>query len=510
MTHNRRAWSIAALVAGCMALLLLACNAPPEAPESRGIMQPRGGLMTVTATPNPRATLWSPMEVLVANATTEGWNGSSIANSTRATVVAPGCVTDNCWSWIKTNTSNAVNYVYWRMPTPYVVSDTSDASLHISFDIKVIQTPSAAIDLFRVYSTFLFDVFYPQLQLVPRSAGNGYNSLLLTTKASGAAVQFDMTDNQWHRIDVYADQQLTNYDMTKTPQAGEQPFALSVDGTPVATPTGRAPGLEYLGGNILNGLRVGQSGHQQTYQYAVDNFLAELCKSAAGTCVTPAAPIYVAVTMTNSPTPTPTATATRTPVATRPTATPTVSPTPWGGVTCPTAAVTVDASLADWAAIAATPMLLSAADASYIWPAGTATPSAGDLSGAFKCAHSSTELYVSGVISDSLVMLDGDAAQVAVDGWGDGFLRLRADDHQLLLSLDGRLRDLATLPITATVATTLTVAGWQFELGIPRAGLDLPSLTQRIIGLVFGLYDLDHEETLDHQMISPTRTVLLQ
>ena len=119
------------------------------------------------------------------------------------------------------------------------------------------------------------------------------------------------------------------------------------------------------------------------------------------------------------------------------------------------------------------------------------------------------------MITDSVLYqdsapIDDDAAQIAVDGWGDGFLRYRADDHELTITQDGRLRDLATLPITATVATTLTVAGWQFEIGIPREIIELPTLTQRLIGLVFGLIDDDDGGQLDQQMIAPTRTVLLQ
>ena len=206
-------------------------------------------------------------------------------------------------------------------------------------------------------------------------------------------------------------------------------------------------------------------------------------------------------------------TPTRTPGPTRATATHTVSPTPWTGITCPTAVVTVDANLADWAAIPATPMPLSAANAAYIWPA--ATPSVADLSGLFKCAHSADTLFLSGVITDSVLYqdsapVDDDAAQIALDALGDGFLRLRGDDHELTITQDGRLRDLATLPITATVATTLTVAGWQFEIGIPKSVLELPSLSRRLIGLVFGLIDDDDGGQLDQQIIAPTRTVLLQ
>ena len=44
MTHNTRAWSMVALVAGFLVLVALACSedGTPEVRQSRGIMQPRG------------------------------------------------------------------------------------------------------------------------------------------------------------------------------------------------------------------------------------------------------------------------------------------------------------------------------------------------------------------------------------------------------------------------------------------------------------------------------------
>jgi hypothetical protein len=205
-------------------------------------------------------------------------------------------------------------------------------------------------------------------------------------------------------------------------------------------------------------------------------------------------------------TPTNTPTATFTPTATR---TPTATPTAWpaGAFVCPTAAVTVDGSLSDWASIPATPVLLSAANAAYIWPA--ATPSTSDLSASFQCAHSADALLISGIITDSVryadsAPIDDDAVQIGVDGWGDGFLRLGADDHEVLVASDGRLRDFASLQITATTAISTTVGGWQFELRIPQATLELQSLFGRVINLVYGLIDDDDGGDADQVMTAPT------
>jgi hypothetical protein len=748
MTPNKRAWSMAALMAGLLALVALACSddGTPDVRQSRGIMQPRGDLMTVmvtpmaTATRPPMATLWSPMEVVPSTATAEGW---SVYSRSGPVTVQPtsSCVTNNCWQWNKQTPSAASAYVYWTLPTPYLIDATPDASLHIAFDIQVLETPSGDANVFMLKPGST--TFWPKL--VIRNSG-----VFEYTPYNGITWQWAISPNTWQHVDIYADQQPQNYRSTKTPQAGEYPHTVSIDGTPIATPTGLAPSLEWDGTNTITRILFGSELQSSSYKFALDNVLVEVCRSASGTCVTPTPqPLYVEVTATNSPTPattntftptpsntptitptpaptwtpaptatpaptntpgptptprptianqssdnihvydidtfnaysgnctalvaagatetwsisgsavyedvglnvsslvvcnvgdipkqcdlsstwlttgyseafigvvgcypafnactapsnyrelfggaqtqpctfggvpvggehsgmyderwwvypfgvlsqnysdrlqiqafggglsfgpicssagsaieiavdcgptptprptrtpspTPSPTVTRTPGPTRATATATLTPTAWSGITCPTAVVTVDANRADWTAIPATPMPLSAANASYIWPA--VTPSVADLSGIFWCAHSSDTLYLSGVITDSVLYqdsapIDDDAAQIAVDGWGDGFLRYRADDHELTITQDGRLRDLATLPITATVATTLTVGGWQFEIGIPKAIIELPTLTQRIIGLVFGLIDDDDGGQLDQQIIAPTRTVLLQ
>lgn len=760
MTHNTRAWSMAAIVAGCLVLIALACSddGTPEVRQSRGIMQPRGDPMTVTVTPMatatrpPMATLWSPMET-PATTIPEGWSDYDNYSANHYVQAGADCVTGGCWQWVDA-TPAASSYspsMIWIIPTAYAMTTvTPDASLHMSLDFRADQTPSASFyRIIQGYEASAENGFV--LAVVPRAA-NTPNAYRLSNYR-GNSFWWDMSDGQWHHIDIYADQQEPDYYLTKTPQAGEQPYRLVVDGTPIATPTGAPP---QLGGNLLRSLSVVRKVAQNSIMaFSMDNLSIEVCRSASGTCVTATPqPLYVEVTATNSPTPTatntpdatntftptptntptvtstpaptwtpeptatpaptftpgptptprptianqsnadihvydidtfnaysgnctalvaagatetwsisgsavyedvglsvsnlvvcnvgtvpkqcdlsstwlttgyseafngvvgcyptnnactapsnyretfggaksqpctfgetpaggehsgtyderwwvypfgvlsqnysdrleiraagaglsygscssagstiavavdcgpsptprpsrtpsptPSPTVTRTPVATRPTATATVSPTAWPGITCPTAVVTVDADRADWTAIPATPMPLRSADASYIWP--DATPSVADLSGIFWCAHSADTLFLSGVITDSVLYqdsapIDDDAAQIAVDGWGDGFLRYRADDHELTVTQDGRLRDLATLPITATVATTLTVAGWQFEIGIPRNVIELPTLTQRLIGLVFGLIDDDDGGQLDQQIIAPTRTVLLE
>lgn len=208
-------------------------------------------------------------------------------------------------------------------------------------------------------------------------------------------------------------------------------------------------------------------------------------------------------TPTDTPTPTSTPTATRTPTAT-PTATPTSTATPTAtptapAVACSSLAVTVDGSLADWAS--ATPMYLNAGNAAYLLPA--ATPSAADLSGAFWLACSGSDLLVAGLITDTQVITPGgallsigDAAQIALDGAGDGIVRPGQDDQDVFVAPDGRAASYDRPIPGATVAAAVTPGtGWRFEMRLPLASIWARLMSGSTFGRIFGLHDADGTAT---------------
>lgn len=278
-----------------------------------------------TATGEPRTSLNSPMET----AYPENWTGQVVSNAAISTVVAPNCVSGNCWQWSQDNTSNGIARVYNDVVTAYRPNLTPNASLHMSFAIKVVETPSAAINVFNWYDVGALPS-NPILKLQPRSAGDPWT---LQTGADNATFSWDMTDDAWHTVDIYADQQPYNYRLTRVPSRGEVPFAVSVDGTPIPTPTGFPLPAFVVATDAVGTLRWHGEENEATYKYNVDSVLVEVCKGITGVCQTPTpnTPIAVYWTVTPSSTPSPTSiasvVASYTPSST-PTASDTPSPTP--------------------------------------------------------------------------------------------------------------------------------------------------------------------------------------
>lgn len=278
--------------------------------------------VTVTATPRgARATLWSPMDA----APTETWSYYTSSGSAAIATVTTGCVTDQCWEWYQTTTAASQAQVRWAVPTPHGFDATPDGSLRVSFDIKVVATPSAggAFSFLQPYMGGSLGTF--SFSIRQRGAGDPF-----VWGTVGGDISWDMTDAEWHHIDVYADQQVDRYYQTRTPEAGEIPYRISVDGTPVPTPTGAPPDFSVAAGFTLDGWRMNYVDNR-THRIQLDNFLIEHMVCDGGTCPTATAGVLVTVTASPTPTHTPTSTptSTRTPTRTRgPTWTPSVTPTP--------------------------------------------------------------------------------------------------------------------------------------------------------------------------------------
>ena len=139
-------------------------------------------------------------------------------------------------------------------------------------------------------------------------------------------------------------------------------------------------------------------------------------------------------------------------------------------------------------------------------PTATATPNVN--AGTFYCAHHNDVLYIGGTITDAvktfLSLGEGDSVRVTLDGKADGENRLRVDDRDLWLGYDGRLRDFAIYPdSTITSAITDTVGGWSFEIGIPKADLDLLDIAAGdTIGATFAIIDNDGATTWSNILVS--------
>ena len=195
------------------------------------------------------------------------------------------------------------------------------------------------------------------------------------------------------------------------------------------------------------------------------------------------------------PTPTPTPTPTNTPTATAtPTGAPTATNTPVP-LACGILAATVDGSLAEWTS--KTPQYLSASNRVYLAP-GAPPPSAADMSAAFWMACSGNNLMVAGVITDSVVMdgvgaiYVGDAAQVRIDGLGDGITRPGQDDHDVFVNPAGaHSAENRPMAGATVVARTTPGSNWRFEMSIPLSSIWLGIGNGSIIGKAWGLWDTD-------------------
>lgn len=268
-----------------------------------------------TMTPYACATVWAPAEA----APPEGFTSYGTAGGAKIATVVAGGVTGNSWEWQSVSGANWAQ-VIWLIPTPYVPDGTPVKSFHASFDVKMVETPtSGGAPLFIDATGAVGGSFYMQYD------GAGVWSLQGSDGALANKFVWSMTDNTWNRIDIYADQQPSGYRLTKTPDAGELPFRVAVNGTPLPTPTG-------------NAIRWGSEDRFKWYsvasvpfKYQADNILFEICECPAGTCPSPT-PLptggaLISVTVTLVPTSTPTPTRTSTPTATN-TPTPTATPTP--------------------------------------------------------------------------------------------------------------------------------------------------------------------------------------
>lgn len=168
-----------------------------------------------------------------------------------------------------------------------------------------------------------------------------------------------------------------------------------------------------------------------------------------------------------------------------------------------------------------TPVALSYSSAGYVEAAATvtATPAAANASGDFYCGWSGSTLYFAGVISDATLLppegayRNGDAALVSVDGRGDGFTRLRADDHDLYIPApasgalgSAMVLDYDAYPIAVTAVISATATGWQFEISVPNTIHQGGTFTtDSIIGLQYGLYDRDGGSNATYQIVAYRR-----
>jgi len=124
-------------------------------------------------------------------------------------------------------------------------------------------------------------------------------------------------------------------------------------------------------------------------------------------------------------------------------------------------------------------------------------------------------LYLAGIITDSVKLEpypnglgNGDAVEIALDGLADGTQKPpRSDDHDLLLSPGGILRDYGVYPTGSARAVAATGGGWAFEIELPYgvhgAG---PLSSGKQIGLTWGLIDRDSGTTWDTILTTSKRS----
>jgi hypothetical protein len=489
---------------------------------------------SVTTTPIPTATRWpgyyldSPMDAAPA----ENWNWYGTNGANRIATATAECVTAGCWQWTGYAGFNYAQ-VYWKyVPTPYAFEYvTTTGSLHIAFDIKMVETPVSGIGIFADVSGGNSPL-NTGLGYMPRATG-APNPWSWSTENGGGIFRWNTTDGIWQHVDIYADQQAYGYVTNKTPQAGELPYRLSVNGTPIATPTGKAPSLEVIAANLpLNGWRFDYYNNIASgYKYMVDNFQIQHMQCDSGTCPSPT-PVGTIAVWTVTPSPTATFTPSRTPTASltpsttpspTPTRTPTMTMTPVRTIPCPTKGVTPDGNLVEW--VGGFAAELNAGSAAYIAPPNwtitpvptatgtpptstptvtgtppTATPAATatatpDAQLLLYCAHTTGFLAMAGIITDTAVLTPtsdlefGDAAEVGIDGANDWMVQPYLDDRDILVSPGGRILNYG-IPMSATVGISRTAGGWIFEALIPVSELGTGNLTAgKIIGLIFGYYD---------------------
>jgi|GEM_PF-4762500 len=501
-----------------------------------------------TMTPYSCATAYAPAE----NVPPEGWSGYTTAGGAAIrTVTAGGYNGGNAWAWQSVNAANWAR-IYWNVPTPYSPNATPDKSLHMRYYVKMVETPTAG-------GAPLWLEFDDGIALGASMSyiGNGVWQISGSDDGGGAYYTWTYPDATWMAVDIYADQQPESYAKTRTPEPGEIPFRVSINGTPLPTPT--PSGIGNTRDTVRWGSYAGYGVNQyrwyefnnKPFRYLADNILFEICQCPGGTCPsptplpTPGGVISVTVTLaptatrtpTRTPTWTPTTTRTRTPTVTATasrTPTPLPTMTPYPTLLCPTRAVTPDGSLTEWSSV--TGVQLNAQRAAYIgppvWtatatytpgPTATGTPPTStptmalptptktpDAQGVFYCAHPGADyLALAGVITDTAVYTPttdlqlGDAVELRLDGALDGLAAWGEDDRDILLGVNGYAQDYFRRPLTATIGVAFSATGWQWEMLLPAEVLGAGDLTAgRVIGLLFGYLDRIVPTTRWYVMIS--------
>jgi hypothetical protein len=287
-------------------------------------------MVNVTVTPVPTmtpyacATAYAPGE----DVPPEGFTSYSGASGGKIATVTVDCVTGKCWEWQSVDAANWAR-IRWTIPTPYAPISTPNKSLHMAFDVKIVETPtSGSIPFFSTYgdSTLFYHLNYQSGTMTLSGSDDGLESYY----------QWLIADGVWQHIDIYADQQPQDYGKTRTPEPGEIPFRVAINGTPLPTPTPAGSRDIVRWGCYDEYCDESYSWYSiasKAFKYQADNILFEICECPGGTCPSPTPFVsgaVVSVTVTLVPTSTPTPTKTNTPTVTNtptPTATPTVTPT---------------------------------------------------------------------------------------------------------------------------------------------------------------------------------------
>lgn len=130
-------------------------------------------------------------------------------------------------------------------------------------------------------------------------------------------------------------------------------------------------------------------------------------------------------------------------------------------------AVSADGILSEWGAV--TPVAVNGTPGAYAYAIGTPVANGGR----FWCAHDGTNLYIAGEITDGTIkdavydLYRGDAVELALDGFADGWNAPGWDDHALVIDTQDRVRDYVSRPISVTVSSGAASPGWKFEVMIP-------------------------------------------
>lgn len=202
-----------------------------------------------------------------------------------------------------------------------------------------------------------------------------------------------------------------------------------------------------------------------------------------------------------SPTPTPYATPTPSPAPT-----PTNTPAPEVTLDAPHAsqAPAIDGDLSDWPAGQA--WRLDRHTASMVHPRSAPEPA--DSSALLRAAWSETTLYLAAVISDSQHVADSvdiwrdDSMEIGIDGAHD-HTPDGLDDHQLTVSIDGRLTDFGNLAAPGgVVATRQYATHYTVEIALPVNCLGQSRLVSaQTLGMTLGLHDDDDGGDWDSYLV---------